>query len=268
MKEKRKIDTRESLKVVTTNNFITAMGLENISLKARKLLYVAISQCKQNDTEFYEYMISAKEFAKMMNISASHVYEEADKMTDELMRGFIRVATKTENKKKGFKKYNLFSVCEYQDSVLKFKLNKDMTDFLLKVKGDFTQPLLDDFLRMNSRYSIEIWHLMQREMHSKKAFGANVIEFDLSLSEIRQATGTCDKFERLSDIKRYVLDKAIREIRDNCGEVITYEDNKSGRTVTSFHFRAVSQNYLEPSQITKETRDKLERFKGDVKHEM
>ena len=50
-------------RTVTSNQFITACGLEGISLKARKLLYIAISQSKKTDTEFYEYEIGVKEFA-------------------------------------------------------------------------------------------------------------------------------------------------------------------------------------------------------------
>lgn len=258
MENCRKIDTRDSVRVVTTNDFIMACGLQSISLKARKLLYIAVAQCRKSDNEFYEHELSAVEFAKMMNISVSHVYEEADKITDELMHAFLKL--RNEKSKKTFKKFAIFNVCEYtENATLKFKLNKDMTDFLLGISKDFSQPLLNDFMKMNSHFSMAIWHLMQREMHSKKAFGIHVIEFDLSLEEIRKVTGTIDKFERLSDIKRYVLDKAIREIKDNCGEVITYENIKSGRTVTGFHFKAVSENYIEPNRRTVKTLEKLEK---------
>ena len=50
---KRELNTKENIKTVTSNQFITACGLEGISLKARKLLYIAISQSKKTDTEFY-----------------------------------------------------------------------------------------------------------------------------------------------------------------------------------------------------------------------
>ena len=57
MKTQREIDKRDSLRVVTSNSFITAKGLEKLSLKARKLLYVVTAQCKMNDEQFYEYSI-------------------------------------------------------------------------------------------------------------------------------------------------------------------------------------------------------------------
>ena len=52
MNNLKKIDTRDSIKTVTSNDFITAKGLEKLSLKARKMLYIAISQCKKNDKAF------------------------------------------------------------------------------------------------------------------------------------------------------------------------------------------------------------------------
>ena len=261
MENKRQIDTRDSIRVVTTNDFITACGLEGISLKARKLLYIAISQCKRIDTEFYEYEIFAKDFANMMNISSSHVYEESDRITDELMHGFIKIA-QADNKR--FKKYNLFSKCEYDEgAVLRFKINKDMTDFLLEVKGSFSKPLLNDFLQMKSPYSMAIWHLMQREMQSNKPYGGHVIEFDLMLDELRQVTGTQDKLKQLVHFKERILDKALREIKDNCGIIISYTNLKKGRTVIGFHFTAVSENYLPTEKRTRATRVRLEDIEQD-----
>lgn len=263
MREKRKLDTRDSVRIVTSNDFITACGLEGISLKARKLLYIAVAQCKKTDNEFYEQEMTVIEFANIMGISPSHVYEEADKITDELMQGFLKFPMiVSEKSKRAFKKFSIFSVCEYaENATLKFKLNKDMTDFLLGITKDFSQPLLNDFMQMKSPYSMAIWHLMQREMRSKKAYGMHVIEFELSLDELRQVTGTQEKLKQLVHFKERILDKAIREIKDNCGEVITYENIKSGRTVTGFHFKAVSQNYIDPSRLTQETIDKVEKIK-------
>ena len=77
MNEVRKVDIRDSVKTVTSNNFISAKGLETLSLKARKMLYIAISQCRMTDETFFVYSISAKEFAEIMEISPQAVYAEA-----------------------------------------------------------------------------------------------------------------------------------------------------------------------------------------------
>lgn len=260
--KKRDIDTRDSIRTVTPNSFITACGLENISLKARKLLYIAISQCKMTDTEFFEYSLPIKEFAALMDVDASNVYQEGEFIADELSRGFIKVKPGGNVK---FRNYPLFAECYMDGASVVFALNRKMTDYLLMIQGSFTQPLLADFLRMKSPYSMQIWHLMQREMKSHKPQMEQTITFDLSLQEIRETTGTLSKFKRLSDIKRYVLDKAIREIEENCGTIITYENIKKGRTVIGFHFSAISDSHVDPNQIKPETRQKVAEAKERMK---
>ena len=102
---------------------------------------------------------------------------------------------------------------------------------------------------------------MQRQMKSKLVGITDTIEFDLTLEELRQITGTEKTFERLSDFKRYVLDKAIREIKDNCGVIITYTNIKRSRTVVGFHFSAVNPFHMEESDLSEETRQKVKEIK-------
>lgn len=235
MEEYKSIDKRESLRVVTSNELITATGLQELSLNARKLLYLAIAQCKKSDKEFYEYKTNPGELADIWGIERSNVYREADKITDELMRIFIR---KPAGDIQGFDKRHLFEICSYRDSEILFKLHKEMTDYLLGLNGDFSKPLVWDFMRMRSAYTMEIWHLMQKEMKSFKPMISAPIEFDLSLEELREATGTQNKLKQVGQFKTRVLDKALEEIRENCWTDITYTNIKRGRVVTGFRFTA------------------------------
>ena len=249
MKKKRELETKETVRVVTSNNFVTASGLEKTSLKARKLLYLAISQCKKTDKGFYEYEISVKDFANIMEIGTSHIYENAKKICRELLNGVIECDNPDT---KEYKAFTVFNRCQYSEKVgtIQFKLNEDMTPLLLELQKDFTQPLLNDFVKMNSNYSIEVWHLMQREMHSKKPIAGEPIEFYLSLEELRKVTGTENKLKQLVDFKNKVLNKAIREIKDNCGVIIEYENIRRGRTIIGFSFVAKSE-VREPSEEKK-----------------
>lgn len=247
MEQKKNTDTRKTVRTVTSNDFITAMGIDEMTLKARKLLYIAISQCKKNDQEFFEYQISAKDFAKLMDIEPEAVYQEADKITDELMKSFIRLEMPDQKykKKKNYEKYQIFSKCSYLDGILNFKLNPDMTGYFLNLKKDFTQPLLNDFLKMKSNYSIEIWHLIQREMKSIKPNSTDIIQFDLSLEELRAITGTQNKLKKIAHFKDKCFDKALREIYDNCGVNITYQNIRIGRKIVGFRCTAVSAVHIE-----------------------
>ena len=109
---KRELNTKENVRTVTSNQFITACGLEGISLKARKLLYIAISQCQKKDTEFYEYSITIKEFADLRGRASTKVYQEARKIAMELMKGYISIVPEGT---KDFEMYSLFDFCKYKD---------------------------------------------------------------------------------------------------------------------------------------------------------
>lgn len=261
------VNTKDNIRVVTSNDFIVAVGLEDLSLKARKLLYLAISQCKQTDSEFFEFYVTASEFAKLMNISAQEVYQEADRITDELLKTVLRTSNHMTEKRRYFDKYTVFSRCAYRAGVIYIKLNKDMTDFLLKLKGGFTQPLLFDFIRMKSNYSIAVWHLMQREMMSRKPSVTETIEFTLTLEELRNVTATTDKFVKLSHFKDKVLNKAIREIEENCAVNITYENVKRGRTVVAFNFKAQSIFFIDKSKVSPRTLAKVRYIRQSRKGE-
>lgn len=259
----RELNKNVNIRVVTSNDLIVAKELSVLPLNSRKLLYLAISQCKRSDQEFFEYTMSIKDFAEMMDIDDSNVYRygKAKKITGSLM-GLVLECDLGD----GYEQYSLFSKCSYvpKDGMIKFKLNPDMTKFLLNVNKNFSQPLLNDFLHMNSPYSMEIWHLMQREMKSKKPSMTEVFEFDLSLDELRRVTGTEEKLRQISQFKEKVLDKAIREIRDNCAVVIEYDNIKSGRRITGFHFMAKHEYHVDMSDISpdilkrvKETKKRL-----------
>lgn len=237
---KREIDTRDSVQVVTSNNLLKATGLENITLKAKKLLLLAIAQCRMNDAEFYEYDITAQDFADLMGIEVQHVYQAADSITDELMHGFVRFKAP---EKKRFKKFRLFASCEYADGNLHFKLAEEFSPFVLGLKKDFTKIPLVDAVKFPSSYSLDVWRLVSSKIWNKP-FADREVAFSVSVEEIRKATGTENKFKQIGQLKTKVWDKALRDILQICLIRITYSNHRTGRTVTSFDCIATSFTYI------------------------
>lgn len=267
MEKLREIDKRENLRVVTDNNVITSKELSTLSLNARKLFYVAISQCRKDDKEFYTYTAKPTDLAEMWGISRQQVYKVADEITDELMKFIINIDPV---KGKRFKKRHLFEQCDYDDDAeFVFRLHKDMTNLLLGLKGDFSKPLVSDFMKMRSTYSMALWHLFQKEMHSFKPMMSAPIEFDLSLEELRKVTGTENKLKKISDFKKKVLDRAVLDIKRNCFVDISYENIKQGHSVVGFRFTAqnIFGSYkiedLEPRMQKKIRKAQLVRKKAD-----
>ena len=255
MTELKKQDKQQDLTIVSDNGLIDAQDLPKLSLNARKLFYIAVSQCRMDDQEFYEFETTSAELAEMWGVSRQEVYQVAERICRELMQIVITLRSG----KKSFKMRHLFDICEYNDdATLIFQLHSEMSDILLGIKKDFSKPKLWDFMRMRSPYSMAIWHLFQKEMKSFKPMMTQIIEFDISLEALRAVTGCEEKFKAISEFKRFVLDKAIKEIRHNCLVEITYSNLKRGRTITGFRFTAKSVlGYIDVSDMSFRMRKKM-----------
>ena len=233
----KKIDKRDNLTIVTENDLINAQDLPKLSLNARKLFYLAVSQCRKSDKEFYEYETTPAELANMWGINRQEVYMIAEKVCKELMSIVITIRSG----RKAFSMRHLFEKCNYDDDAkLTFKLHHEMTDLLLGLKKDFSKPLVWDFMRMRSPYSMAIWHLFQKEMGSFKPMMTQQMIFEITLDELRAVTGCENKFTAISEFKRFVLDKALKEIKRNCFVEITYRNIKRSRRIIGFSFTARS----------------------------
>lgn len=242
----REIDTRPNIRIVTSNDLISARGLSELSLYGRKLFLLAIAQCRKTDKEFFCYEISVSDFAKLIGVRKNHIYETAREISNELMHTTIEVVNNPEKRK--FRIFTLFAVCDYDDSRLYFQLNSMLTEFLLDLRKDFCQPLLSNFLPMKSASTMAIWHLMQREVQKIQCDSDEkaTFRFKLTLKEIRTATGTEEKYERISQFKGKVLDHALKELNQLQLAKISYSDVKSGRFIVAFEFefKCVGNEYL------------------------
>lgn len=259
--KKREIDIRPNIRIVTSSDLISARGLSKLSLYSRKLFLLAIAQCRKSDKEFFYYEIGVSDFAKLIGAQKNHVYEVAREISNELMHTTVEIISNPEKRK--FRIFTLFALCDYDDSRLYFQLNSALTEFLLDLRKDFCQPLLADFLPMKSTTTIAIWHLMQREVqkiqHDSQTKKATFC-FSLTLEEIRIATGTEEKYKRISQFKEKVLDHALEELNRLQLAKVSYTDIKTGRFITAFEFtvRYVGSEYL--INFAKQPDDPRKRF--------
>lgn len=252
----KKIDTRDTLRIVTKDNFIDSFSLPLMSVKAKKLAYLTIAQCRMNDEGFDTYEITSKQFAALLGIeSDKHLKYELDAVSDELLRFIICIGDEDGS----FNKFQMFSHARYdaKSGIIQLKLHEQMNPLLLNIKDSFNKPLVWDFLKMNSAMTMGLWHLFQKKMKSQKPGFTDTISFECTMEELRTVTGTKKKFNQLGQFKEKVLDKAIREIRDNCNVSITYVPaQKVGKTIKSFTFIArnvivIDEQKLDPLLISR-----------------
>ena len=227
----------ESHYVVQSNNLIA--GKQSLSLNAAKILRTAIMQIQRDDEELKPYIITTRELAELLHITNDNIYRVIDNVSDELIGSYVEARTDYGAKKK-FKKINWVSFCEY-DSFIGFaiKLNPDMKPYLLNLKERYTQYTLDNILSMKSVYGVRIFELINEKIKTRTLPRTGVF-VEMTVRYIRECCDCEKKYERFSQFKARVLDRAIEEINRVTMYRVNYDYIKTGRTVTGIRFHVNS----------------------------
>ena len=226
--------------VVQANNLIS--GKQSLSLNSAKILRTAIMQIQPEDVELKPYIITTGELAELLHISTDNIYRVIDSVSDELMGSYAEARAEYGARKK-FKKINWVSFCEYDSEIgFAIKLNSDMKPYLLNLKERYTQYTLDNILSMKSIYGVRIFELLNEKIRIKTIpkTGLNV---EMTLQYIRECCNCENKYERFSQFKVRVLDRAVSEINRVTMYKVTYEYIKKGKAVIGINFH-VTMRYF------------------------
>lgn len=237
------MDMRETNVMVTDNNFIKAKYDGRMSLNAMKLLRLTITQCKLTDKNFLEYEVGITDLGKMFRIEPDNLYREADKMTTQLMKTILYIGDG--DPKHGYKKYTIFSECEYQpgSGVIKICISEKMIPFFLGLKKNFTRIPIGTLVTMKSKYTIRVYELICEKLKNTKIYANKHANIELSVEEIRSACSTENKLRQIGQFKERLLNVAVNEINScGIGWQISYIDIKQGRKILGFNFKIESKN--------------------------
>ena len=225
----------DSYYVVQHNNLIT--GKQSLSINAAKVLRAAIMQIVRNDDELKPYIITTSELADLLHITKDNIYRVIDNISDELITSYAEARAEYDSKKK-FKKISWVSFCEYDsDAGFAIKLNQDMKPYLLELKNNYTEYTLDNILAMKSIYGIRIFELLQEKIkNGHRKLPKNGLNIELTVQYIRECCDCEDKYERFSQFKLRVLDRAVEEINRVTTYKVSYNYVKQGKSVIALIF--------------------------------
>lgn len=235
---RREITLNTDNYVVMANNMILHSA-SNLTLNELKLLRFIIMQTKKDDKELYEFELSAKDLAKLLQINHKDLYKRIDTMTTHIMQEVIRIGDDT---KKKWIKFHWVDICRYDNGIITIKISDELKPFLIGLRGSFTRYQLAEIIQLKSIYAIRIYEILNGYMNENCLPHADVsTEISLSIEELRKATDTEKKFERPYDFKKKVVDIAVREINDKSKYHVTATPYKSGKAIKGFDFLIESQ---------------------------
>lgn len=226
------LDTRNY--VVQANNLIG--GKQALKLNSAKLIRSAIMQVVRDDEELKPYIITVKELADLLGVSASNVYRDVEEITDDIIKNPVYVKEEIVGKSIKWIKIPWVSKCEYNSDIgVAIKLNEELKPFLINLKEHYTQYTLQEVLTMKSVYAIRIFEMLQSKIMSRM-LPKDGTDIEISVQEIRECCDCEDKYPAFGNLKDKVIDKAVSEINRVTMFRVDYSYRKKSRTVVAIIF--------------------------------
>lgn len=239
------------LTVVKSNKVVEASYM--LSLAEQRVLLACIAQIDSTAvlTEEYRFEVTASGVADLAGLeNLSNTYRDLKKASEKLYeRSVIIDDPDPDNPKITQRKTRWISTIDYVPGegkvVLSFAFG--IIPYLSQLSREFTKYKLKHVARFESVYSIRLYELLVQWNSS----GEREIEVEWLKNQFQVG----EKYSRLVDLKKRVIDPAVEEINKHSNLWVRYGQRKSGRTITHFQFQFGPKDkpqLLDKKQLTEE----------------
>lgn len=241
--------------IIQHNNLIESRY--RLSLQEKRLIIFLMSKIRLNDKNLNVITTNIRELATIIEVGSSHLYRDMIRVTKNLVGRVLSIRDLDENSLLQIpwiasSKYN------YGKGTLTLKISEELVPYLLKIGGNFTAIRTSDLMKLKSIYSIRIFELLyQYKSIGQRYFDLENLKASCGISE--------DQHRKISDLKKYVLDMAKREINEKTDIFISYELSKTARKFTGITFFILSNPNYEKTYIEKHIKEKQTEIMSELK---
>lgn len=223
----------ESVPMVYKSNALVEAAYR-LSIQEQRILLVCISQVRRNEavTDEVLYSVSAADVAKLSGTAIEGTYSELKAAALRLKRREVRLIEEPNGK--GKKPDVLITgwvqSIRYREGQgrVELRFSKDMLPYLNELTRQFTKYALADVAKMDSIYAIRLYELL-RQWDSTG-------EREIGLDQLREWLQLEGRYSSIKDFKLRVLEPAIEQINEHSPISVSWDQRKTGRTVTHLLF--------------------------------
>ena len=258
---------RQMTHVVKDNALINASY--NLELVEQRIVLQAIVKARETETGFdtkTPVFIHASEYEKQYNVTKDGAYKA---LKDAVLSLFERQFSYREINERGNTenvRSRWVSEVRYVDAEATVKLifSPAVASMCSRLERHFTSYDLDQIAGLSSKYAVRLYELVI----AWKATGKTPV---FKLQDFRDKIGLLDEneYSTMSNFKKFVLDLAVDQINEHTDIKLTYEQHKTGRTITGFSFKfkqKVKQQKIEQQQRDQNTIDLFSKMTDAQRH--
>jgi len=211
-----------------------------LSIYENRILLTCISQINSmgeiglNDV----FTVSAQDLIGLIGLDDKNTYKQLKKAVDRLYERSVTIELPNNE----ILKVRWVSSIKYikQAGTVELKFSQDMIPYISQLRREFTQYRLNNVLMFKSNYSIRVYELLVKWSGGSKIVTVEWLKKQFQLEK---------KYTRIGDLKKYVLDIAVKEINQYSDMNVQYSQIKQGRNVTGLKFE-----YSLKNPVTKKTK--------------
>lgn len=223
----------ESVPMIYKSNALVEAAYR-LSVQEQRILLVCISQVRRDEvvTDEVLYSVSAADVAKLSGTAIEGTYSELKAAALRLKRREVRLIEEPNGK--GKKPDVLITgwvqSIRYREGQgrVELRFSKDMLPYLNELTRQFTKYALADVAKMDSVYAIRLYELL-RQWDSTG-------EREIGLDQLRNWLQLEGRYPSIKDFKKWVLDPAVTQINEYSPISVSWDQRKTGRTVTHLLF--------------------------------
>lgn len=245
--------------VVKDNVLINASY--NLEVTEQRLILLSIIRARetgQGITADSRLQIHASDYANRFDVTKEAAYDALKNAVNNLFERKFSYKEYTDNNKEIVVKSRWVSQIAYiEDSaVLEVIFAPAVVPFITRLEKHFTSYQMKQVAQVTSKYGIRLYELLiqWREIGKTPVLEINDFRFKLSLEDT--------EYKNMSDFKRRVIDPAIKQINEFTDITVTYEQKKSGRTITGFEFKFKLKNQPPKEKKSPKDQNTIDMFTG------
>lgn len=230
-------------KIYKSNALIEASY--TLSVAEQRIILACIAQVDRGQpiTDEVMYTVPVKNIAMATGSDSKSMYSELLEATRKLRRRDVNIDLEPNG---GGRKTKTLEASWVQtiaynekEGVIQLRFNKDMLPYLTELKEQFTRYNLSDVARMTSIYGIRLFEMLIQY--------TTVGSREIALVDLRKWLQLNDKYELMSDLRRYVIEPAIDQVNDHSPLSVQYEAARTGRKITHIRFSIGQKKIATPA---------------------
>lgn len=214
---------------VVKANVLVQQSRHQFSVQQQKILLFLISQLKPEQKEFDWQIFEISEFCDVCGIdkSSGNNYKDLKSALESLSDKSMWLMLGDEVRTEVLVRWLHDVEIQHNSGKIRVRFHKNMKPFLLELKARFTAYDLKYTLAMRSKYSVRLYELLKSYANKNET-----LRFELDRLKTLIGAG----YERWVDVKRYVLDVAVKEINEVSDLRVSYTPVKKGRSFVAVLF--------------------------------